>query len=149
MSNKVIARIYCSGYRVIVHIVGSHATADKVRIKHSAQKGERGVIEAVKGKKLIIRVADGTVITAHPKDLTNFSLAARKAWKSMPNRRVGRPRGTSLSNRMSVTVRIDRGLWDEFRRAEAAGFILDRTETLNQWIRQRLDRLLGKNKRAS
>jgi hypothetical protein len=131
-----------------VHVVGSHATADKVRIKHPEQKGARGVIEAVKGKKLIVRVADGSLIIADPEDLTNFSLAARKAWKSMPNRRVGRPRGTSLSNRVSVTVRIDRELWDEFRSAEAAGVICDRTETLNQWIRQKLDRLLRVDKRA-
>jgi len=132
-----------------VHIVGAHAAADKVRIKNPEQRGQRGVIEAVKGKKLLVRVADGTLITADPKDLTNFSLAARKAWKSMPNRRVGRPRGTCLSNRISVTLRIDRDLWDDFKRAQAAGIISDRTELLNQWIRQKLNRLHAVDKRAS
>jgi uncharacterized protein (DUF4415 family) len=132
-----------------MHLVGSHGTGDKVRVKHLGERGERGVIEAVKGRKLVVRVAEGALITADPKDLTNFSLAARKAWKSMPNRRVGRPRGSSLSNRISVTLRIDRDLWDDFKRAEAAGIISDRTELLNQWIRQKLDRLHAVDKRAS
>lgn len=132
-----------------MHLVGSHGTGDKVRVKHLGKRGERGVIEAVKGRKLVVRVAEGALITADPKDLTNFSLAARKAWKSMPNRRVGRPRGSSLSNRISVTLRIDRDLWDDFKRAEAAGIISDRTELLNQWIRQKLDGLHAVDKRAS
>lgn len=132
-----------------MHLVGSHGSGDKVRVKHLGERGERGVIEAVKGRKLVVRLAKGALITADPTDLTNFSLAARKAWKSMPNRRVGRPRGSSLSNRISVTLRIDRDLWDEFKRAEGAGIISDRTELLNQWIRQKLDKLHAVDKRAS
>ena len=132
-----------------MHLVGSHGTGDKVRVKHLGERGERGVIEAAKGRKLVVRLAEGALITADPKDLTNFSLAARKAWKSMPNRRVGRPRGSSLSNRISVTLRIDRDLWDDFKRAEAAGIISDRTELLNQWIRQKLAKLHAVDKRAS
>lgn len=132
-----------------MHLVGSHGSGDKVRVKHLGERGERGVIEAVKGRKLVVRLAEGALITADPTDLTNFSLAARKAWKSMPNRRVGRPRGSSLSNRISVTLRIDRDLWDDFKRAEGAGIISDRTELLNQWIRQKLDKLHAVEKRAS
>lgn len=149
MSNNIIAIIYSWVYRGMMHFVGGHAPADKVRVKNPTQGPERGVIEAVKGKTLVVRLTDGTIINVAPRDITNFSLAARKAWKSKPNRRVGRPRGTSVSNRVSVTLRIDRDVWDNFKRAEAAGIISGRTELLNQWIRQKLNRLQAVGKRTS
>lgn len=71
-------------------------------------------------------------------DATNYSLAARKAWRRMPRRRVGRPKGTAKTDRVSVTLRIDRELWDHFRRAESAGLIQDRTALINSCIAQKL-----------
>jgi hypothetical protein len=85
----------------------------------------------------------GDVVRVTLTDVTNYSLAARKAWESMPDRRVGRPKGSATSDRVSVTLRIDRSLWDRFRRAEAARLIGDRTESINAWISERLDELEG------
>jgi len=129
---------------------GINVIGDKIRIKNlPGLKGERGVIEAVRESKLVVRTESGKNINLDPREITNFSLAARKAWKSMPKRKVGRPRGTSVSNRISVTLRIDDDLWREFRQAEASGLISKRTEILNQWIREKLDQILHSKKRAS
>jgi uncharacterized protein (DUF4415 family) len=127
----------------------SHTISDKVRIKHPGQKGERGVIDAVREDGVMVKTVSGKIVALDFKEITNFSLAARKAWKSMPKRKVGRPRGSSLSNRISVTLRIDEDLWREFRHAEAMGLISNRTETLNEWIRQRLAQIANVKKRAS
>jgi hypothetical protein len=68
-------------------------------------------------------------------DLTNFSLAARRAWQSMPYRKVGRPVGSKVSDRVSVIFRVDRALWSEFLTAEEAGLIGDRTTVINDCLR--------------
>jgi len=67
-------------------------------------------------------------------------LAARKAWKNMPYRHVGRPKGVRHCDRVSVTLRIDRDLWEQFKRDESAGRIKDRTATINLWFREMLDK---------
>ncbi len=67
---------------------------DKVRIKGDAHKGQRGVVEKVRRRSLFVRLAETEeLIEILPSEVTNFSLAARKAWERMPNRRVGRPKG--------------------------------------------------------
>lgn len=132
-----------------VSLAGSHAIADKVRVKSGDRKGERGTITAIVRRGIAVKLANGAIVIQEPDELTNFSLAARKAWKSMPRRRVGRPRGSSLSDRVSVTVRIDRDLWDEFKHAESIGAISHRTQTLNEWIRQGVQSILSEGKKAS
>ena len=111
---------------------------DKIRVKVSH---ERGVVEGVQGKSLVIALDSGGQLKAGESDVTNYSLAARKAWESMPGRRVGRPKGTKRTDRVSVTLRIDRELWEQFRRAESNGNISDRTATINQWIAEKLNEL--------
>ena len=73
--------------------------------------------------------------------VTNFSLAARKAWVTGPDRPVGRRKGTKLCDRVSVTLRIDRDLWERFRGMEGSGLIEDRTAAVNSWLRQKLEEL--------
>jgi uncharacterized protein (DUF4415 family) len=63
----------------------------------------------------------------------------------MPARRVGRPKGTTKTDRVSVTLRMDREVWAQFQQAEAAGVIEDRTATINAWIATRLNDLLSKD----
>lgn len=117
---------------------------DKVRLKVAPYLGTRGVVERSHGSHLLVRLdSNGDVVRVTLTDVTNYSLAARKAWESMPDRRVGRPKGSTTSDRISVTLRIDRSLWDRFRRAEAAALIGDRTESINAWISERLDELEG------
>ncbi len=71
-------------------------------------------------------------------ELTNFSAAARQAWDRMPNRKVGRPVGTKVSDRVSVIFRIERSIWDEFLDAERAGLVSDRTTIINTCLRKLL-----------
>jgi hypothetical protein len=44
-------------------------------------------------------------------------------------------------DRVSVTLRIDRDLWEQFRSKEAIGLIDDRTATINSWLRDKLAEL--------
>jgi len=111
---------------------------DKIRIKSIAK---RGVVERVQGKSLVVSFEDGKSASFDESEVTNFSLAARKAWESMPDRRVGRPKGTTKTDRTSVTLRIDRELWEQFRLAEENGKITDRTATINKWISEKLNEL--------
>ena len=99
---------------------------DKVRVKVGAHAGERGVIETVDGDKLGVRLEKAPVtLRVHVDQVTNFSLAARKAWVTGPDRGVGRRKGTKIRDRVTVTFRIDRDLWEEFMRLVEAGRIED------------------------
>jgi hypothetical protein len=111
---------------------------DKIRVKANHA---RGIVDRLQGKSLIITLDGGGQTKATESEVTNYSLAARKAWERMPERRVGRPKGTTRSNRTSVTLRIDRELWEKFRLAESQGKITDRTATINKWIAENLDEL--------
>lgn len=115
---------------------------DKVRIKTGAHEGVRGVVEKVKRQKILVRINEPEkLVEIMPSEVTNFSLAARKAWERMPHRRVGRPKGSFTTDRVSVTLRIDRELWTRFKDAETANLIDDRTERINAWIAEKLEEL--------
>ena len=117
---------------------------DKVRVKSGSHSGERGVIEAIDGGTFLVRLeVSGRSVRVLPEAVTNFSLAARKAWVTGPDRAVGRRKGTKLCDRVSVTLRIDRDLWQRFREMEGAGLIEDRTAAINSWLRKKLDELEG------
>ncbi len=117
-------------------------TGDKVRLKDNGHPGPRGIVEKVKGGKLIVILEKlGQSVLVTPEEVTNLSLAARKAWVSMPKRRVGRPKGMRFCDRISVTLRIDRELWDQFRLKESEGLIEDRTATINNWLKEKLNKL--------
>jgi hypothetical protein len=115
------------------------AAGDKVRLKVGDHAGERGVVAAVDGEKLVVRLEDsGTTVCVTAEQLTSFSLAARKAWVTGPDRAVGRRKGTKLTDRVSVTLRLDRELWEQFLGLEKAGIIGDRTRLINGWFREKL-----------
>jgi uncharacterized protein (DUF4415 family) len=115
---------------------------DKVKLKSHNGSPARGVVEEVHGDELLVRLDESGELVAVASELvTNFSLAARKAWKNMPHRQVGRPRGARHCDRVSVTLRIDRELWEQFKRDESAGRIRDRTAIINAWLRDMLDKL--------
>lgn len=115
---------------------------DKVRLKGNGHSGQRGIVEAIAGGKLAVRLeGSGQRAWLAPEQVTNFSLAARKAWATEPHRRVGRPKGTRLYDRVSVTLRIDRELWERFRAMEEAGLIEGRTGVVNRWLREKMDEL--------
>lgn len=117
-------------------------TGDKVRLKSGDHFGARGVIEATQNDTFLVQLVDsGKRIRVTREEVTNLSLAARKAWKSMPNRSVGRPKGMRFCDRVSVTLRINRDLWEQFRLKESSGLIDDRTATINDWLREKLAEL--------
>src|SRR5437667_10115902 len=118
------------------------AVGDKVKLKGGSNASVRGVIEAVQRDELLVRLDEsGELIAVASQFVTNFSLAARKAWKNMPHRQVGRPKGSRHCDRVSVTLRIDRELREQFRQDESEGLIEDRTATINAWFRDMLDQL--------
>jgi uncharacterized protein (DUF4415 family) len=112
---------------------------DKVRCKSGDNAGKRGVVDRIEATTLQVRLDDsGGVVAVPSNEVTNFSLAARKAWQRMPHRRVGRPKGSTKTDRVSVTLRIDRQLWEKFKAAEASGQIQDRTSVINAWFAEKL-----------
>jgi hypothetical protein len=110
---------------------------DKVRLKGDGHTGARGVVVAVRDGALVVEVVGiHRPVRVPEQAVTNFSLAARKAWKSMPTRQVGRPKGARHCDRMSVTLRIDRETWERFRGLEENGLIENRTATINAALRE-------------
>ncbi|MFI5461337.1 MAG: hypothetical protein ACHRXM_38535 [Isosphaerales bacterium] len=122
----------------------SAETGDKVRLKAGAHIGARGFVEDFDGEKLVVRL-DGSrmKVRATPEQITNFSLAARKAWVTEPDRAVGRRKGTKLCDRVSVTLRLDRDLWEQFLGLEEGGVIENRTALINGLLRDKLAKLDG------
>jgi hypothetical protein len=115
------------------------AVGDKVKLKSHHGTPVRGIVEEVHGDELLVRLHEsGELIPVTSESVTNFSLAARKAWKNMPHRQVGRPKGARHCDRVSVTLRIDRVLWEQFKRDESEGRIRDRTATINLWFHEML-----------
>jgi hypothetical protein len=80
---------------------------DKVRLKSKAHLGARGAVETTREGKLVVRLEENDQrVLVMPEEVTNLSLAARRAWVSMPDRRVGRPKGLKFWFRVSVTLRM-------------------------------------------
>ena len=113
-----------------------HTKGDKIRIKSGQFAGERGIlVRPDSGKWIVSLIQSDRTVLVPDEDLTNYSLAARRAWRSMPDRKVGRPVGSRVSDRMSVIFRIDRVLWNEFLNAEQSGLVGDRTNVINECLR--------------
>jgi hypothetical protein len=101
---------------------------DKVVLLGGPYAGRRGTITLVRGRAgVTVQLGDGgPSIDVRADDIRNFSAAARKAWKTSPSRRVGRPAGKSL-NRISVTLRIDVNLWQRFLSLESRELVNSRS----------------------
>ncbi len=109
---------------------------DRVAVRGSEGALTKGVIAQIAGDRVFVQVDDSDErVETESSKIRNYSLAARKAWASMPSRGVGRPRGSGLSNRVSVTLRIDRELWNRFKELERAGKISDRGDAIDASLR--------------
>ena len=116
--------------------MSEHRKNDKIRIKVGRFAGQRGILlRAHAGKWIVTLVEQDLTVLVPTEELTNYSLAARRAWQSMPDRKVGRPAGSKVSDRISVIFRVDRTLWNDFLRAEETGVIADRTTMINECLR--------------
>ena len=113
--------------------VSKARVGDKVQISQGDQK-IRGTIENVGSSKVRIRTEQGAIISDKPQNVRNFSAAARLAWKKMPERNVGRPRGSVRGERISVTLRLDRALWSRFLVLERQRSVEDRGTLFNRFL---------------
>lgn len=66
--------------------VKDHLEGDKIRIRVGVEKGQRGNVTKAEENHLEILLEDGRVVRTSPQDATNYSLAARKAWKTMKSK---------------------------------------------------------------
>jgi uncharacterized protein (DUF4415 family) len=106
---------------------------DKVLVTLSQSK-VRGTIKKSFKESLKVETDDGELMSVDRSAVRNFSAAARMAWKRMPERKVGRPKGSSKAARVSVTLRLDRALWSKFLLLEAQQQIQDRTALFNGFL---------------
>jgi hypothetical protein len=110
---------------------------DKVEVRvNPRQAPVRGIVSSSQNDLVSVLLDDGRTVTVETDTLRNYSLAARKAWVKMPNRHVGRPKGTSQSDRVSVTLRFDRPLWQRFLMLEQEGLTGDRVQLFNRILNE-------------
>lgn len=112
---------------------------DKVRVRVGPHAGARGVVRCQHGSQLIVDLPGTPTIEVSPDEVTNYSLAARRAWAVMP-KRAGRPR-LEIPRKKMVSMRLDVDLWQRLSQAVEVGLIPSREEAVNRWIRERLDSL--------
>src|SRR5690349_6275752 len=119
-----------------------HLLGDKVRVKQGVHAGQRGVITRLSSDLLIeVELLSKKVVQLTELQLTNYSLAARRAWQRMP-KRAGRPKAT-LSRKKMISLRIDRELWEQLGVAVDAGLIPSREQAVNSWVREHINDLLN------
>lgn len=114
-----------------------HRPGDKIRIRAGPRAGCRGRIHAVSSSEIEVELDEGTYASIQPSEITNYSLAARKAWQVMP-KRAGRPRLHESKRKKMVSIRIDRELWEQLGSAVDSGLIQSREAAINSWLRDGL-----------
>ena len=124
---------------------GAHI-GDKVRLRLGTHAKERGVVQAIAGAFLEIQLEQGGPIQARPEEITNYSLAARRAWRVMP-KRAGRHQLDTPRKRMA-SLRLDTDVLNDLEKANELGLIPNKEQAVNTWLRQQLDILLGEEARS-
>ena len=114
---------------------------DKVRLRSGPHKGARGNISSESDGRLEIELDTGDRVAALPEDITNYSLAARRAWQAMP-KRTGRPKGQRPVKRM-MSMRLDSDVWDMLHEAAERGLIPNCEKAVNDWVRAQVMPLLS------
>src|SRR5579863_3559689 len=112
---------------------------DKIRIRNGPFAGARGIIHAeVDGLlEILLDESESNTVTVFVEDITNYSLAARRAWQIMP-KRAGRPQLAAPRKKM-VSMRLDVDVWNRLGEAVELGLIHSREEAVNAWLREKLD----------
>jgi uncharacterized protein (DUF4415 family) len=109
-----------------------HQSGDRVRIRAT---GVRGVILRTEDQVLFVDV-DGEVSALEAREVTNFSLAARKAWRTRP-KRAGRPRLEEPRKRL-ISIRLDIDLLNRLAVLSEQGAISSREAAVNDILRNAL-----------
>jgi uncharacterized protein (DUF4415 family) len=115
---------------------------DKIRVRSGPYKGARGIIQNESDGLLEIQIDSSDVVRIEQSKITNYSLAARRAWKVMP-KRAGRPQLSTPRKKM-VSIRLDIDVWERLGEAVESGLINSREEAVNVWLREKLDALPNK-----
>lgn len=106
-----------------------HQLGDKVRVKGTS---ERGIIEAASGDEVSVRVG-GSLIAVCSGCVTNYSDAARRAWRDRP-KKTGRPKLPAPRKRM-VSLRLDLEVLDLIALLAEHSLIPNREQAVNDWCR--------------
>src|SRR5205823_6379379 len=114
---------------------------DKIRIRSGPHARARGIISAELDGRLEIELSAADKISVLPEEITNYSLAARRAWEVMP-KRTGRPKGQKPVKRM-VSMRLDSDVWDMLHDAAERGLIPNCEKAVNDWVREQVMPLLA------
>lgn len=114
---------------------------DKIRVRSGLYSGARGVIQAEENGVLEVLLTEGNRVHIKSHEITNYSLAARRAWQSMP-KRAGRPQLSNPRKKM-VSMRIDIDIWKRLGEAVELGYIPSREEAINIWLRDQVDSLFS------
>jgi len=108
---------------------------DKVSVKCiSSSDCTRARLANFDGCVVVAALESRELISVGAGEITNYSSAARRAWASRPERQAGRPRAT-VKDRVAVTLRVDRQLWQHVRALESAGVLAGRTEWFTATLR--------------
>jgi hypothetical protein len=86
-----------------------------------------------------VELGGGDTVSLSPPDLMNFSLAARRAWVTMP-KKAGRPK-SSRPPKVMVSMRLDIEVRNRLSVAAEMGLITNREEAVNRWVGEGLDAL--------
>lgn len=114
---------------------------DKVRIRTGSHRGCRGILRGEDMGVLRIELNDGSIALVSASEVTNYSLAARRAWEVMP-KQAGRPHLSAPRKKM-VSMRLDIEVWKRLGQAAEFGLISSREQAVNTWLIEKLDQLLG------
>ncbi|SRR6266568_1606579 len=115
---------------------------DKIRIRFGPYTGARGIICSEVEGLLKIELDTDEIAQVTLEEITNYSRAARRAWKAMP-KRAGRPKGQKPAKRM-ISMRLDADLWEMLQEATERGLIPSREKAVNDWVREQVVKILSK-----
>lgn len=113
--------------------------SDKVKIRSGSHAGARGVIQGEDIGLIHVKLETGEVVNLTALEITNFSLAARRAWEVMP-KKSGRPALDEPRKKM-VSLRLDVDVLEMLEQASLRGIILNKSETVNRILRENLKAL--------
>lgn len=116
-----------------------HLVGDKVAIKIASHPRARGRVVRVRGAVVLVELANKERVVLPFNAITNYSRAARRAWKVMP-KRAGRPRAAHPNKKM-VSLRLDLQLIERLDRAVRAGYARNRSQAVAHGLIAELDRL--------
>jgi hypothetical protein len=121
---------------------GDFQLGDKIRIRSGPHTGARGIVRSQNDGQLELQIGEDVIIRVPINNVTNYSLAARRAWKTMP-KRAGRPQ-FAVPRKKMVSIRIDIDVWERLGEALDLGLIPSKEEAVNTWIQEQLVILFNK-----